>query len=199
MVSNLCSTFSWYRKSKLADTETGPQPFNPSYGCVYPENVLTVLTKWWIRTLAAGGFVINENTPSSLFCKSPSSFSLLPPAGWIPLTKKWTLSRRRLTRTTAETSTSRSSSSWWTPQHSGISRLWIIQTRGQGLLLSSLNDPDKRTRSSAVQEHAGGGRQGIPPQDGPAGRGSLADGRLYSLQFVLLVKCYKCFKNINQL
>ena len=53
--------------------------------------------------------------------------------------------------------------------------------------------PDKRARSSAVQEHAGGGRQGVPPQDGPPGGGSLAGGRL---QFVLLVKCYKSFKTI---
>ena len=31
MVSNFCSTFSWYGKSRPADIETGPQPFIPSY------------------------------------------------------------------------------------------------------------------------------------------------------------------------
>ena len=31
LVSNFCSMFSWYGKSRLADIETGPQPFILSY------------------------------------------------------------------------------------------------------------------------------------------------------------------------
>ena len=45
MVSNFCSTFSWYGKSRAADIETGPQPFITSYPALQDGEQFTVRTK----------------------------------------------------------------------------------------------------------------------------------------------------------